>query len=219
MWASVSAMAGFHSRASWGSSWWRMRLRAKSRVALVASSRHGMPRSRRKSSDLRALDVDQRADDAASRDRPDGGQSGGAAAAQEAKEHGFGLVGAGVSERDPRRESAREVIVEEGEARVARGLLQIARRGGEIEIVERERKIERGGETADKLGVAARGVAAKVVVDVQHAERQVPARCQFEQHVQQADGIGAAGDGDRDAIARREHAMALDGMDNPLRAT
>ena len=34
--------------------------------------------------------------------------------------------------------------------------------------------------------------------------------------VEEADGIGAAGDGDGDAIAGREHAMALDGMDDAV---
>jgi hypothetical protein len=34
--------------------------------------------------------------------------------------------------------------------------------------------------------------------------------------VEEADGIGAAGDGDSNAIAGREHAMALDGMDDAV---
>jgi hypothetical protein len=34
--------------------------------------------------------------------------------------------------------------------------------------------------------------------------------------VEQADGIGAAGDGDGNAIAGSEHAMALDGMDDAV---
>jgi hypothetical protein len=34
--------------------------------------------------------------------------------------------------------------------------------------------------------------------------------------MEKADGIGAAGDGDGDAIAGREHAMALDGLDDAV---
>ena len=84
-----------------------MRLRAKSRVALVASSRQEMPRSREEANDLRTLDVDQRPDDAAGSHRAYGGQPGSAAAAQEAEKHRFRLVGTGMAERDPRGECRR----------------------------------------------------------------------------------------------------------------
>jgi hypothetical protein len=106
------------------------------------------------------------------------------------------------------------VTVEEGKAGVAGGLLEIAGRGGEIEIVEREGEVERGGEGADEIGVGAGGVAAEIVVDVEDAERQIPAGGKIEEDVEEANGIGAAGDGDGDAIAGGEHAMALDGMDD-----
>ncbi len=99
----------------------------------------------------------------------DGSQSGGAAAAQKAKEYGFGLIGARMSQRDPRSESTLQVPLEAGKTPVASGLLQIPARVGKIQIVERKRKIERRRETSDKLNIAARRIAPKIVVDVQHA--------------------------------------------------
>src|ERR1019366_7757790 len=81
--------------------------------------------------DLGPLNLDQRADDAAARDRADGGESGGARAAAEAGENGFRLGGAGVSEGDAGGESTGKPIVEEGVAGVASGLLQVPGRGGE----------------------------------------------------------------------------------------
>ena len=47
-----------------------------------------------------------------------------------------------MAEGDAGGESAGEVIVEEGEAGVAGGLLEVAGAGGEIEIVEGEGEVE-----------------------------------------------------------------------------
>ena len=137
-------------------------------------------------------------------------------AAQEAKEDGFGLVGARVAERDARRESASEVVAEERIARITGRLLEIARGGGEIEFVETKREFKRGGERTDEFGVGARSVAAQVVIDVHDADGQVPPGGKLEENVEEADGVGAAGDCDSNAIARSEHAMALDGMDDAV---
>src|ERR1035441_9280136 len=73
-------------------------------------------------------------------------------------------------------------------------------------------EVERGGQGANEIGVGAGGVAAQVVVDVEDTEGQIPAEGEVAEDVEEADGIGAAGDGDGDAVAGREHAMALDGM-------
>jgi hypothetical protein len=54
------------------------------------------------------------------------------------------------------------------------------------------------------------------VVDVEDTEGQIPAGGEVAEDVEEADGIGAAGDGDSNAIAGREHAMALDGMDDAV---
>jgi hypothetical protein len=166
--------------------------------------------------DLGALDVDERADDAVGSDGTDGSQPGGSAAAKKAKEDGFRLVGAGVSESDAGRLPVREVVAEERIACVAGGLLEIAVDGGELEIAEGEGEIQSCGEGADKLGVGTGGVAAQIVIDVEDAEGQVPAGEEFEEDVEEADGVGAAGDGNGDAIAGGEHAMALDSMDDSV---
>ena len=109
-----------------------------------------------------------------------------------------------------------EVVAEERIARVTGRLLEIARGGGEIEFVETKREFKRGGERTDEFGVGARSVAAQVVIDVHDADGQVPAGGKFEENVEEADGVGAAGDCDGNAIARSEHAMALDGMDDAV---
>ena len=166
--------------------------------------------------DLRALDVDQRADHAVGCDGAYGSQPGGARAAQEAKEDGFGLVGACMAERDARRKSASQVVAEKRIPRVAGGLLEIALGGGEIEFVETKREFKRGGERTDELGIGARSVAAQIVIDVHDADRQVPPGGKLEENVEEADGVGAAGDSDSNAIAGIEHAMALDGMDDSV---
>jgi hypothetical protein len=82
--------------------------------------------------------------------------------------------------------------------------------------VEGEGEVERRGQGANEIGVGAGGVAAQVVVDVEDTEGQIPAGGEVAEDVEEADGIGAAGDGDGDAIAGREHAMALDGMDDAV---
>jgi hypothetical protein len=95
-------------------------------------------------------------------------------------------------------------------------LLEVAGCGGEIEMVEGEGQVAAGGQGADELGVAAGGVAAQVVVDVDDAEGEIPAGSEVAEDVEEAHGIGAAGDGDGDAVAGREHAMALNGMDDAV---
>ena len=82
--------------------------------------------------------------------------------------------------------------------------------------METIREFKLGGERTYELGVAARSVAAQIVIDVHDADRQVPARGKFEENVQKADGVGAAGDSDSNAIAGSEHAMALDSMNDSV---
>jgi hypothetical protein len=106
--------------------------------------------------------------------------------------------------------------VEQREAGIARGLLQVPECGGEVEIVEGEREIQMGGERTDEPGVGKGGFAAEVVVDVEDVEGQVPAGSEFAEDVEEADGIGAPGHGDGDTVAGGEHAMALDGVDDEV---
>ena len=112
-----------------------------------------------KAYDLRALDIDQRPDNAPGSHRTYGRQSRSAAAAQETEKYRFRLVGTGMSHRHPRGESAGEVALKEGQASVAGGLLQIARRRGEIQICKRKRQLESVRKTGDKLGVVPGGIA------------------------------------------------------------
>jgi hypothetical protein len=121
-----------------------------------------------------------------------------------------------VPQGNPLGESALKVLMEEGQAAVTRGLLQIARHVRKIEIVNREREPKPGGKRTDEFGIAAGSVAPQIVVDVHHTEAQVPPRRKIEQNVQKAHGIRPAGHSDSNAIAGREHAMALDGLDHAV---
>ena len=60
----------------------------------------------------------------------------------------------------PGRNRPSSTLAEEGEAGVTGGLLEVARGGGQVEIVEGEREVEGGGQGADELGVSPGGVAA-----------------------------------------------------------
>ena len=52
------------------------------------------------------------------------------------------------------------------------------------------------------------------MVDVEDREAQIQTGGKVTEDVEEADGIGATGDSDSDAIAGGEHAMAFDGADD-----
>ena len=93
----------------------------------------------------------------------------------------------------------------------AGGLFQVIARlaaeRGHVGLLQFEGQIERGGQSADEGGILARLFAAELVVQVQHGQAQIPARREFAQHMQQAHGIGAAGDRHADALVRLKHAI------------
>ena len=54
------------------------------------------------------------------------------------------------------------------------------------------------------------------MIQMQHAEPQVPPRRQLNQNVQQADRIGSARHGNTDSLAGLEHAEAFDRLEDAV---
>ena len=193
-----------------------MRLRANWRLAIGGVFPPGDAALEQELLDLGAVDLDQRPDNALGRDRPNAGQAGGPGAAQETEEDGFGLVGAGVAGGDALDRAARDGFAEEGQPGLARGLLQVVGRLGDGGLAERERQAQPIRQTTHEFGILAGFLAAQAVVQVENAQTEVPAGSEFEQDVEEADGIGAARDGDTDLLAGLEHAVAGDGLSDAI---
>jgi hypothetical protein len=112
------------------------------------------------------------------------------------------------------------MIEKEAAALVARGLFQIltalARQPGHINFAKNEQQAEPGRHFFDKAGILARLFAAQLMVQMNHAQVEIPARGELEEHVQQTGGIRAAGHRDRHALTRFEHAITGDDFRHAL---
>jgi hypothetical protein len=58
---------------------------------------------------------------------------------------------------------------------------------------------------------------AKLMIEVQYREGQIPRGAELSQEVQQAERIGAARYGDAQALSRRKHPVTLDDPDDALK--
>ncbi len=83
---------------------------------------------------------------------------------------------------------------------VPRRFFQIAVDGRDVGAVNVERKRERRSQVRDELGVRDGCRAANPMLDVDHAELQIPTRGKLAQGMQQEYRIRAARHGDADAI-------------------
>jgi hypothetical protein len=101
--------------------------------------------------------------------------------------------------------AAGEEGTEEVEAEAAGFLLEVAggRDGG---VVEDERDAELRGQGGDEVGVRVGFGAAKVVIDV----KDVGGEVEVVEEVEEADGVGATGDGDGDPAAGSEHGVTIE---------
>ncbi len=93
---------------------------------------------------------------------------------------------------------------------IAGGLFQVALQGWNIGVADVEREPEIAGQAPDEFGIRDRSGAPNPMLDVDHAQQQVPTRSQFSQCMQQEHRIGAAGHGHAHPVPRREHAMLRD---------
>jgi hypothetical protein len=171
--------------------------------------------------DFGAVDFEERTNQALAGHRQDPREAGEPGPAQDAVEHGFGLVGTRVAGGYAVEGSRRDQIRIKSLPDLARGLFQVAIHGWNIGVAKMERKRDSGSQVRDEFGVRHRRRAANPVLDVNHAEAQIPQRiqvtCQLAQGMQQEDGIGASRYSDADALpgfGRREvkHVMSRDGL-------
>ena len=105
-------------------------------------------------------------------------------------------------------------------AGVACRLLQIvtglAHRAAHIGLAKVKGQRELFGQRSRETGILARFFTAQLMIQVQNAQMQIPARRQLEQNVQQANGVRAARHRHTHALACPEHVVAGDGMDYAL---
>jgi len=138
-------------------------------------------------------------------------------AAQKTEEDGLGLVGAGVPGGHALRRAGGDGFAEEGQPGLPPGLLQVVGRLGDGGFAERERQPQSSRQATHEFGILAGFLAAQPVVQVQNAQPEVPARSEFDQHVQQAHRIGPARNGHTDVLARLEHAVAGDSLSDAIK--
>ena len=143
--------------------------------------------------------------------RPNPAQAGTASAAQEAKQHGLGLVGASVPGRNRGAGARGNGLSKEPIATPAPFLLEVAAAacadGRQVTSPDVKRALETRRETADEFLVRIGIGPPQAVVDMQDSER---ARTeQVAESVQQCDRVRPAGDGDADRAVLGKHALAV----------
>ena len=129
-----------------------------------------MPRSRSQASISLPVDFEQRPDQAFARYRQNPRKPGEPRAAQDAVQHGFGLIGASVAGGDAVHRSGCDQLGVKCLADIAGGLFQIAVDGGNVGVAKVERQPEICEPVRDEFGVGQRRRAANAVLDVDHAE-------------------------------------------------
>ena len=131
-------------------------------------------------------------------------------------QHRFGLIGASVAGGDAIQDARFEQFSVEFDSDAARGLLQVAGQGKNIGVTEMEWESKLFGQFSNELGIRARGFAANTVLDMDHAQLEIPARRKFPERVKQKDGIGPAGYSYANAAATAQHLVAGDEMRDSL---
>jgi hypothetical protein len=104
---------------------------------------------------------------------------------------------------------------EEVTACVPRRLLEVIRDAGHIRVLHVEREIQPPGKFAHEVGIGNGLFASQTMLEVQHCQLDTEFGREFAQHVEQADGIGAARDGDTHTRPRGQHAVTLDNGNDP----
>ena len=128
--------------------------------------------------DFAAVDFEQRPDQPFARHRQNPGEASQTRAAQDAIEHRLGLIGSGVAGGDAIHRAGGDQFGVERLPDVPRGFLQVAVDGRNVGLAKMERKAEISGQLRDEFSIGNRRRAANPVLDVDHAELEIPARSQ-----------------------------------------
>ncbi len=148
-------------------------------------------------------DVQERADQALLRHRQNRSETGGACAPQKSKQHGFSLVVLGVTGGDAIDETGGAQIGEMGEAGPSGVVLGRANgNGGAM-----ERQSMRPGERGNEASVLIGGLATELVIQVNDGKVNAAEGGKMAQDSQQTDRVGAARDGNANAVPRTQHAI------------
>jgi hypothetical protein len=125
-----------------------------------------------------------------------------------------------VAQGDPVNRTGGEELFEKSVSGAAGGLFQVVPGFGggaaHIECTRVHNDAQSGGKVVDKLGILAGFLSPQHMVQVEHRERDVKDRGEFEEDVQKSDRVGTAGDSHTHALAGGEHLVAPDGGEDAL---
>jgi hypothetical protein len=140
------------------------------------------------------------------RDGMNAGEAGESGAAEDVGENGLGLIIGGMSDGDVHGVAIGDELTEEGVAGSAGSVFEIGfvalRLDSNVRVGDAEGQFVFGGELGHEVFVCVGGTAAELMVEVCDAEDDAELCAKFEEQVQESNGIGAAGDGYGDAVAR-----------------
>lgn len=170
--------------------------------------------------DFRAGEIEQRPDEAIFGNGVDASESGESGAAQKPVEDRFGLVGEGMTEGDAMHFASGQLFTKEAVAGLAGGLFEVLagfpRDAADRGVGGIAGNTVGSGEVLDKDAILVGFPAPKLVVKVQHPQRDTEAGGHFAEEVKQRHGIGAARDGDPGNLPGGKHAIMVGGFGDAL---
>jgi len=168
---------------------------------------------------IRAADSEKRAQHNA-RGGMDAGKSGESRATQNVRQHGFRLIVGRVRDGDAIEAALLYEALKEGVSRPPRYIFQIAAfalgpRGDVFRGHEKFQTVLRR-EPRDEFLVELRSPAAQFVIEVHHAQDAAQPLPQFQEQMQQGDGIRAAGNSNAQALSGAEQINLFEEDQKPL---
>jgi hypothetical protein len=165
-----------------------------------------------------AAECEQGADNV-SGDGMDAAEACESCATKDVGQHGFGLIVSGVGYCNFGGVASSDELIEEGVAGAAGGVFQISLVAlctcGDVGSTCVERQIVFRSQRSDEFFVGVGRAAAKLMIEVGHADRNAEFCAQLEQQIQKRDGIRAAGNRDGYAIARGEEFLSANMLQQP----
>jgi len=160
-----------------------------------------------------AAECEERAD-YVSGDGVDATEACEAGASQDVSENGFSLIVGGVGYGDSGGVPCGDELIEEGVTRSAPSVFEIGFVAfsicGDIGAPSVEGEGMFRGEGGDEFLVGVGSAAAELMIEVGDGEDDAELRAEFQQQVEERDGVGATGDGDGYSIARLEELASAD---------